>query len=160
MARAHWAMLALATGLAACQQSAMQLTVPGATPISYETIRDGSGVLAFAETALPPDLDPRPPAHAGPGSAAVDRERVLGAWRLPADMDLEALRGALTGRGEIEHAHDFRDGQIATMRFRPNGGDETVLLMINGAHPHFATRQPPELRPAEPHRYLIAYRAD
>lgn len=147
--------------LAACQQSAMaKLTIPGAEPVSYDELREGSGVLAFAEPVLGPEIAPRaPPVQAGPGDAVAERDRVAGAWRLQPATDLRALAGELGRQGSVDRMQEFRDGQTGTLRLRTPDGGTLKLLMIDGAHPRFAQDQPPGLRPA-PHRYLIAYRAD
>lgn len=125
---------------------------------TYDAIRTASGVLGFAEPMLGSGIADQPPVDA-PGASWVERNVVVGAWEVPAAMDVDALTDALRTIGTAARTRVYRDGQIATIDFTARGGARLRLrlLMIDGAHPRLETEQALALRPAKK-RYLIAYR--
>lgn len=141
---------------AACQPaSAIDLGLPGAREVSYSVIRDGSGVLGYAEPLLGPKLATKYQVPVGKGASAVDESAVAGAWELPAGTGRAQVTEALRSKGSIERVRD-QSGDIWIADLRPEKGDAVRLLLIDGGDPAFA-RAAPEVRPGA-HVYLIAYR--
>ena len=141
---------------AACQPAAaIDLGLPGARAIPYATIRDGSGVLGYAEPLLGPKLATKYQVPVGKGASAVEESAVAGAWELPAGTTRAQVAEALRANGTIERVRD-QSGDVWIADFRPEGGAAVRLLLIDGGDPAFA-RAAPEVRPGA-HVYLIAYR--
>jgi hypothetical protein len=156
IAKKGFAIVTLAA--AACQPApAPEIGIAGATPIAYDAIRQGSGVLGYAESLLGPDLATKYDVAVGPGASAVEAKAVAGAWELPAGTRPEAVAEALRARGTLGRAREREDGQIWIADWRPNRGAPVRLLLIDGTSPAFERRAAPEVRPG-PHVYLIAYR--
>ncbi len=149
-------MVTLAT--AACQpDTAFDIGIPSARPIGYDSIRQASGVLGYAEPLLGPALATRYQVPVGPGASAVDAAVVAGAWELPLDTRVPDMAAALRARGVLDRVRDQADGQLWIADYRPHGREAVRLLLINGTHPAFATNAVPAVRPGQ-HVYLIAYR--
>ena len=141
---------------AACQPApAIDLGLPGARPVSYAAIRDGSGVLGYAEPLLGPKLATRYQVPVGKGASAVEDSAVAGAWELPAGTTRVQVGEALRSKGAIDRVRD-QSGDVWIADFRPRSGEAVRLLLIDGGDPAFA-RAAPEVRPGA-HVYLIAYR--
>ena len=126
-------------------------------PVAYDAIRQGSGVLGYAESLLGPDLATKYDVAVGPGASAVEAKTMAGAWELPAGTKPDAVGATLRARGTLERARDRENGQIWIADWRPNGGAPVRLLLIDGTNPAFERRAAPEVRPGA-HIYLIAYR--
>lgn len=149
-------MVTLAT--TACQPASdLQISIAGAQRIDYASIRDASGVLGYAEPLLGPALATRYSVPVDRGAAAVEPDKVVGAWTLPAGTEVTALREALSQTGSLDRVRDQSAGQLWIADYRPRGQNPVRLLYINGAHPAFERNAVAEVRPGN-HVYLIAYR--
>jgi len=131
--------------------------IPGARPVAYDAIRQGSGVLGYAESLLGSKLATKYQAQVGPGVSMVEPDRVAGAWELPADTDRHAVAAALKATGTAETVLDRENGQLWIADWQAPGGPKLRLLLIDGANPAWESRAAAEVRPGL-HVYLIAYR--
>lgn len=143
---------------AACQPDAgLNVDIPGARPIAYEAIRNGSGVLGYAEPLLGPAIATKYKVPVGSGASAVDPSLVMGAWELPLDAQIPDITASLRSKGVLDRVRDQAGSQIWIADYRPHGGQAVRLLFINGADPAFASNAVEAVRPGA-HVYLIAYR--
>jgi hypothetical protein len=156
------ATLAAPLATAACQSgSASDIQVPGglagARPVSYDTIRQASGVLGYAEALLGPELATRYQVPVGPGASVVEPAVVAGAWELPAGTRTDEVAASLRATGTLDRARDRENGQLWIADWNASGKAPVRLLLIDGTNPAWESRAVPEVRPG-PHIYLIAYR--
>ncbi|TRW14354.1 hypothetical protein [Glacieibacterium frigidum] len=143
--------------MAACTPAKkVDLDIPGARDIAYEAIRDGSGVLGYAEPLLGPKITKGYGTVLGPGATRVDPATVAGAWELPAGTGSEDVLQALRAKGSVGGIEAFRGGSLWMADYRIAGSTPVRLLLIDGNSRAFLTMAVPEVRPG-PHVYLIAY---
>lgn len=144
--------------VAGCQSATpFELKIPGAKPISYDAIRNGSGVLGYAESLLGADLSTKYQVPVGPGASAVDPAIVAGAWELPLGTKAVQLEEALRADGKLGRPRDRNNGQIWIADYHPTGGKPVRLMLVDGNNPAFESAAVAAVRPGE-HIYLIAYR--
>lgn len=136
---------------------ALDLGLAGARPIAYETIRDASGVLGYAESLLGPEIATGYGAGMGPGASLAEPSAVAGAWELLQTTSLNEFARRLRSQGVIEDVREYRDGSLWIADYRSGEGEPVRLLRIDGNNRAFETKAAPEVRPG-PHVYLIAYR--
>lgn len=144
--------------MSACQASTPpQIAVPGARAVSYDDIRNGSGILGYAESLLGPDLATRYQVSVGKGATAVDPGAVVGAWELPSGTSTDTVAASLKATGQLDRVRDRENGQIWIADHRSPGQLPVRWLFIDGSNPAFEEKADPAVRPG-PHVYLIAYR--
>jgi hypothetical protein len=135
---------------------ALDIGLPGARPIPYDSIRDASGVLGYAESILGPTIATRYHSPVGPGASLVEPSIVAGAWELPIGTRQEDMLATLRGKGTVERVFEARQGKLLIVDYRMPRARPVRLLLIDGTHSAFETLAAPEARPG-PHVYLIAY---